>query len=130
MGPLWDFDLGFGGYPTEWGEVANAINNPEGFHIKLVSWYNRLFQDPVFLSKVKERFGYFYLNRQSFFDHIDSEAALLIDKIVEENKLWGRLAATNAASDEVKDAYQEKVNELKDWLNTRLEWLNTALNAL
>lgn len=46
MGPLWDFDLGMGGYITG----REFVNDPEGFYIKTNtgSWIERLFLDPAF----------------------------------------------------------------------------------
>ena len=129
MGPLWDFDLAFGGYPWA-GGTADWANNPEGFKLKNTDWFARLFQDPVFVNKVKERFNVYYSNRQNIFCHIDAGAIRLIGKIVEDNKLWGTIADKTLTDAEIKEAYQEKVNSLKAWINERLEWLNTNINEL
>lgn len=129
MGPLWDFDVAFGGYP--WEPRASEISNlTTGFYIKDVSWINRMFNDPEFLSLVKERFNDFYSRKQDMLDHIDSKAAIIIEKVIEDNKLWGRITDKTASNEEVKVAYQEKVNQLKTWLSTRLEWLKTNLANL
>lgn len=129
MGPLWDFDVAFGGYP--WEPRASEISNlTTGFYIKNVSWINRMFNDPEFLSLVKERFNDFYSRKQDILDHIDSKAAIIIEKVIEDNKLWGRITNKTASNEEVKVAYQEKVNQLKTWLSTRLEWLKTNLANL
>lgn len=131
MGPLWDFDLAFGGYPADWGVSFQAkVNNPEEFYIMNVQWYRRLFQDPVFVARVKTRFNDYYSNRQAMLDHLDAKAAILINKVVEDNRLWGTITDSSASNDEVKVAYQENVDALKTWLSTRLEWLNTAINDL
>lgn len=129
MGPLWDFDVAFGGYP--WEPRASEISNlTTGFYIKDVSWINRMFNDPEFLSLVKERFNDFYSRKQDMLDHIDSKAAIIIEKVIEDNKLWGTITNKTASNEEVKVAYQEKVNQLKTWLSTRLEWLKTNLANL
>ena len=128
MGPIWDFDLGFGGYP--WAPTDAWANDVEGFKLKLTPWFARLFQDPVFVLNVKERFAYFYNNRQTLYDHIDEGAQKLINKIEAENKLWGRLTDKSASTGVVKSAYQERVDYLKTWLASRLDWLNTNINAL
>lgn len=130
MGPLWDFDLGFGGYfDDERGRTI--VNVPENFYIKSnVKWINRMFKDPVFVTKVKDRFNYYYANRQQIYDHIDANASTIIEKIYEDNKMWGRVCSKSSSKDEVKAAYQEKVNYLKNWIETRLNWLNENINAL
>lgn len=130
MGPLWDFDLAFGGYFDN--DRGRTITNvPENFYIhKSVKWFSRLFKDPAFVAKVKERFNYIYANRQQIYDHIDANAAKIKAKIYEENKIWGCQTLTSASEDEVKAAYQEKVDYLKTWIETRLTWLNENINAL
>ena len=125
MGPLWDYDLAFGGYP--WADWAN---NPEKFALKNHGWYRRLFEDPVFVARVKTRFNEIYASRQLIFDHIDANAAKIKAKIYEENKIWGRQTSTSASEEDVKAAYQEKVDYMKTWIETRLTWLNENINAL
>lgn len=129
MGPLWDFDLAFGGYFDN--DQGRTISNvPENFYIKGIRWFKRMFQDPAFVAKVKERFNEIYDNRQQIYDHIDANAAKIKAKIYEENKIWGRQTSTSASEDEVKAVYQEKVDYLKTWIETRLSWLNVNINAL
>ena len=131
MGPLWDFDLGFAGYPEGFNATnASIANNPEGFWLKNYGWYNRLFNDPAFVARVKERFNVFYSRRNDIIGHINTTASIIKNKIYEENKLWGQLGDTSLSEDEVKLAYQEKINDLKSWIETRFEWLYTNINAL
>ena len=133
MGPLWDFDLGFGGYPSSWSEETSTwANNPEGagFDLSGTSWFSRLFQDPLFVSKVKERFNYFYNNRNLLYERIDTNASIINNKIEEENKLWGRLGDVSLTPTEVQSLYQDKVTSLKTWISLRLEWMNTYINSL
>ena len=124
MGPIWDFDLGFGNYGD------SSYNETSGFYIKDVTWYERLFTDPAFVARVKERFQFYYTNRQLLYDRIDRKAGVLKTKVYEDNYLWGTLCYVYAPREEVMAAYQEQVDELKDWLEARFEWLNTNLAAL
>ncbi|MDG2091864.1 MAG: CotH kinase family protein, partial [SAR86 cluster bacterium] len=66
MGPLWDFDLAFGNV-----DYADS-RYPEGWWVKYNPWYERLFQDPYFVAKVKERFEYFNNNQDLIINKIDS----------------------------------------------------------
>ena len=129
MGPLWDFDVAFGGY---WdNEVGRLISNvPENFYIKEVEWYERLFQDPVFVSRVKERFNFYYTNKQLLYDRIDATASIIKFKIIEDNKLWGTICDSASSEEEVMVAYQQKIDYLKNWIETRMEWLYTNINSL
>ena len=50
FGPLWDFDyVAWGNHSTEYSSISNANFN----------WYTRLFQDPEFRQKVKDRWPVF-----------------------------------------------------------------------
>ena len=128
MGPLWDFDIAFGNDP--WSSTRPTTMLVDGFYIKNVTWYTRLFQDPVFVEKVKERMGFFYFNKQNMLDHIDNKAVVLKNKVVEDNQLWGTITDSESTSDEVKNAYQEKVDYLKEWLSSRIDWLYTSIMAM
>lgn len=129
MGPLWDFDLAFDYYGYDLNKPA--FNKPSsGFYLKNNTWFARLFQDPAFVLKVKERFNYYYSNRQQIFNHIDEKSSVIKSKIYEENKLWGTICDTTASEEQVKSVYQEKVDNLKTWLEARFQWLYTNINAL
>ena len=128
MGPLWDFDLAFGGYP--WEPQSAIANDIEGFYIKDVLWYSRLFEDPAFLARVKERFNEIYAERQRILDYIDSKAKFLSGKIIEDNKKWGTISSTGADVSVVKAEYNDCVYSLKSWIKARLEWLRININAL
>ena len=127
MGPIWDFDRGFGNS----SDPSSALNNPEGFFIKgSVSWYNRLFSDPAFVARVRERINVFYNNKQTIVDHINEQATLHLNKIVEDNKIWGTVCGNSASEEDVKQAYQEKVNNFINFVETRLSWLYENINIL
>ncbi len=65
MGPIWDFDLAFGGNPFGnegglggfgsffGGQEGNDMayyNDPEGYHIAKADWFVQMFKDPEFIS--------------------------------------------------------------------------------
>ena len=127
MGPVWDFDIAFGGYPysKDW-----LINNPKNFYIKFSEWYGRLFDDPAFVAKVKERFAVYYAHRQDIIDHIDATCRLLADKVPLDNHIWGCLCSKTASEERVKNTYAKEVEELKNWLLKRMDWLHENLEKL
>ena len=128
MGPIWDFDIAFGGYP--WDPQSAIANDIEGFHVKNTLWYSRLFEDPTFVARVKERFNEIYAERQRILDYIDSKAMILSGKIIEDHKIWGTISSAGADASVVKTDYNNNVNSLKSWIKARLEWLNININAL
>lgn len=131
MGPLWDFDIAFAGYPEAFSATsyAKAIN-PEGFWLKYSQWFSRFFKDPAFVAKVKERYNVIYDNRTRLFTHIDEKAASIKPKVFEDNALWGTICDTSSSVEEVESAYQEEIDNMKSWLEARLIWLYDNINAL
>lgn len=124
MGPLWDFDLGFGNVNYSDAEF------PERFWIKENAWFNRLFEDPEFVALVKTRFNYFLQNDNYILDFIDSTASLLDWAEFENNNRWdlyGNWVWPNAV---VYNSHEEEVDYLEEWLNERLAWLDDAYNGL
>lgn len=124
MGPLWDFDLAFGNV-----NYSDATN-PTGFWIKDHKWYARLFQDPVFVNKVKSRFSYFKNNQNFILNKMDFYANYLKYAQDENDAKWNVLGNYVWPNPVVYNTYQEEVNHLKNWYTERMNWLSTAYNSL
>lgn len=123
MGPLWDFDLAFGNY--------GGNSNVEGFYIKdNVGWYIRLFTDPVFKERVKERYEYFYSMKDVFLNEINMSANYLELSAIENNNKWDIWYSSHAFGNVILGAYYNEVNFLKQWLIERMEWLKEQFEAL
>jgi hypothetical protein len=124
MGPVWDYDISLGN--------INYNNNEttDGFWIKKVIWYSRLFEDPNFISKVKTRFNYFYDNRELFQESINSNSFYLNQSQERNFHKWPILGTYIWPNNVFFSTYDEEVIYLKEWLNERLEWLNDNLNEL
>lgn len=125
MGPLWDYDLAFG------NTYMNSSYNPEGFYIKdNTSWYVRLFEDPAFVARVKERYDVFYTNKDLFLREINDCARYLELSAIENNNKWETLYTSHLYAYSVMGSYYNEVNYLKNWLSERMDWLKTAFAAL
>lgn len=103
MGPVWDFDLGYG------NTTNNGCDSPIGWHVRTSAWYTRLFEDPVFAQNVRMRFQSFYYNRSDYNSFIRRQACSL-QPHVERNV-----------------SYEESIEKLLLWLEKRLDWLNNNL---
>lgn len=103
MGPVWDFDLGYGNTPD------NGCESPVGWHVRNSLWYTRLFEDPAFAQNVRKRFQFFYGNRSNYYSFIRHQAASL-HQHVERNV-----------------SYDENIDKLLLWLEQRFDWLNKNL---
>jgi spore coat protein CotH len=124
MGPIWDFDLAFGNV-----NYSDATN-PTGFWVKDHKWYARLFQDPLFVAKVKSRFIYFKDNQNLILNKIDSHANYLKWAQEENNKKWNTIGVYVWPNPVVLSTYDAEVNQLKTWYSQRMIWLGTAFNSL
>lgn len=122
MGPLWDFEKAFGN--TTKKEPA------EGFVIKGVKWYERLFQDPAFVTKVKERFDYFYTHQQDILSEINVNAEYLRYSVKEDDYRWDTYAGYKSSTVSVWAAYGSMVDYMKQWLVARMDWLKKEFDAM
>ncbi len=126
MGPIWDFDIACGNI-----DYHVQAADPEGFWINgSVPWYKRLFEDPTFVSLIKERFAYFNGKQNEIFAEINRNAEYLQYAAVENNNKWGTLYNYTWPNNEILGSYQNEVQTMKNWLIRRFEWLNTAISAL
>lgn len=128
MGPLWDFDLAFGNYVMD---KKREINDPEGFWIlKHVHWYIRLFEDPNFVQKVKERFNYFYSNREQIYSKLHEHCIYLEKSLYAENQKWQQLCRDQYTQEHVWDHYNRELHALELWLEHRFNWLKDQFSAI
>jgi len=118
MGPLWKMERSFG-----YGDSSTS-----DFVIKNVKWYNRLFQDPAFVAKVKERFTYFYNHKNDILKEIDADVSYLRNAIPENNNKWEVFSGSSA--DDIRKKYQKEVTTMKSWIEKRMDWLNDEISKL
>lgn len=138
MGPIWDFNLGF-------GNVDYCImGNPEGFVTSFNSvcpndewlipfWWSRLLSDPAFRLKLNTRWeelrsGPFATG--TILNYVDSITAVLDDAQERNFERWPVLGEYVWPNYYVGNTYEQEVAWLKDWIASRLEWLDTYLPGL
>ena len=124
MGPLWDFDLSFGNV-----DYADS-RYPEGWWVKYNPWYERLFEDPEFVEAVRNRFEYFNNNRDYILNKIDTYADKLKWAQEENDDKWQTIGIYVWPNPVIFDTYQEEVDHMKAWYETRMDWLESALDDL
>ena len=124
MGPLWDYDIAFG------NTNETGCESPEGFWIKNVLWFDRLFQDPNFVKDVKSRFAHFYNKRNEIYQNINDNANYLKRSAVENNNKWGTLYNYVWPNSTIAGSYENEVQTMKNWLEARFQWLNAQYSAM
>lgn len=123
MGPIWDFDISMGNYFQE-GGTADA-NNPVGFRIKNVGWYQRMFTDPEFVALVKTRFEYYYNSQDLIYAQIDKIEANTHAAYKGEIGLW-----RPSYNSTLYDYRNDRIKYLKNWLKQRFDWLKTQFDNM
>lgn len=124
MGPIWDYDRSF-------GNASQFDNrNPEGFFMKDMGWYARLFQDPVFVTKVKERFDWFYGHKGEIIQLVNEDASYLHYSMIENNNKWGMLYNYISPNQDIWGNYENEVQNLKQWIALRFDWLKRNFEQL
>ena len=123
---VWDFDLALGNADYF---SSNIGNGPTGFHIRNSRWYDRLFQDPAFVAKVKAEWARIYpqiyrleVSARNYAAQISPaqsrnfQAWSILGKYVWPNVVW-------------PPTYNEEVNYMIKFLNERANWMNQQINT-
>lgn len=130
---LWDFDLSMGNC-SFFGNIAGG-NGPEGFYVKDYGfqgygwgWYYRLFQDPNFRTKVKNRWNELKPQLETIPDFIDRRAEYLDEVSYNNFERWNILGVNVWSQVVVSGSYAAEVSYLKDFYTKRLKWLDKEIN--
>ena len=126
MGPIWDMDVAYGNM----NQANQSCYRPTGFHIKNAQWYARLFRDPAFVKRVKERFNYFYRHQNDILANVNADAQYLKLSAQENDNVWHLFNVMTWPNYNIWGSYQNEVQELKTWFTTRMEWLKTEFDKM
>jgi len=121
MGPVWDLDLAAGNY------VGTASNNPEGWWIRQGYLFSRLFQDPAFKARVKQRWQALQPKLPLIFANIDANAAYLNLSQQQNFKTWDIMNSNIWPVSQIAGSYQGEIDYLKTWLKKRVDWMNANM---
>ena len=140
MGPIWDFNLAFGnadycsgGDTNVWAYKFNERCSDDYWQIPF--WWDKLLQDPEFVSQLKNRWATLRGNAFSeafILAKIDGynnalKKAGAIDKNFET---WDILGIYLWPNNFVGNTFTEENDYLKDWVRDRLNWMDSAINSL
>ena len=124
-GPIWDFDVGFG---NDGEGKAAAVT---GWYIKNGFWTYRMFEDPLFVQNVIERWN----EKKEALDASVEDLLTLADNdsvSAECNFMkWdilGKKVHMDSAGFEERLTYESEVEYMKTWLEDRIAWIDAALN--
>lgn len=138
MGPIWDFNLGFGnadycdgGEPTGWALDFNGVC-PTDFWL-VPFWWKKLFQDKTFGAKVAARWiglrmGEF--SNEKIHARIDSIKTLLSEAQVRNFQAWNVMGKYVWPNRYVGSTYGQEVSYLTNWIDERLTWMDANFPGL
>lgn len=142
MGPLWDFDLGFG-ISSRAGYDENDPKYTEGFWVNNHRWISRLLSFPEFKDKVKARFSQYYNEKQGTLDKIEAWGDALATGATANAEEWPEVFAGGiwpgsptmvhpfgSTDPDITNNYAGAIVGLKEWYSNRLDWINDNINEL
>ena len=138
MGPLWDFDLGFGNYSNtniskETGFLADVsgylVNENNVSYAKRANWICRLREDSAFVEKINQRWNSVCSDVENYFTN---DFVANLESIKNDAELnfvrWPILGEPvwNVPSGyESRTTYDSEVEYFNNWLKNRMVWLNS-----
>jgi len=140
MGPIWDFNLAFGnadycsgGETNVWAYKFNERCSNDFWLIPF--WWDRLLQDPTFVTQLKERWSILRnstFSESTILSKIDNYTDTLNKAGAIQNnfKTWNILTTYVWPNNYVGNTYDNENNYLKDWIKDRLVWMDDAINTL
>lgn len=140
MGPIWDFNLAFGNADYCGGGNSNVwafrFNErcPEDFW-QVPFWWERLLEDPVYVSKLKSRWNELRgssLSDGAIFSKIDAYVNVLNTAGAVQNNftVWPIIGIYVWPNNFVGNSYTEELGYLTNWVEDRLQWMDTEIERL
>lgn len=127
MGPIWDFNLGFGNanYFDENGGIGGYSYQLNSFAAPF--WWNRLHQDPLFVNSLQCRWQELRktkLHTDTLMNYLDSMHNYLNEAQERNFNKWEILDRYIWPNEYIGGTYANEIDFLKDWLFRRLDWLD------
>jgi hypothetical protein len=140
MGPIWDFNLGFGNddraafnNASTWMFNFNNFYSNDGWLINF--WWKRLLSDPNFTDRLKTRWASLRSNsltENNIYGIIDKHITLLRNSgsIEKHFDRWRILGVKLPFNSFVGKSHQEEIDFLKSWIRKRLTWMDSEIGKL
>lgn len=121
MGPVWDFDLAFGGHYNESASLPFDWRSA-GY------WYEYMLKDCEFVNQRKRFWDENKLYFESIVDSVDVVYDMLKESADNNFRRWNVLESTeNKFHPKSYHSYRDAVDDLKVWIKERLAWIDANL---
>jgi len=134
-GPIWDYNLAFGNvnyYDAEkytgW-KIIEGIPDDDSF--KIPFWWNKMWNDPFFQQKFKQRWRELrndIISENHILLLIDSLTNYISDAARRNFEKWDILNTWIWPNNFVGGSWENEILYLKSWIIQRIKWIDTALN--
>lgn len=126
-GPLWDFDLTtFLGSTHSFMQYDYEVDLNDPNYTNRNLWYKKLFTDPVFKARAKERWNQYKPLFDEVGNFIDEEKNYIGRSATRNWEIW-TIEEKGSNLDELL-TWEEAVQRLKENYFTRLNWLDKQIN--
>jgi len=127
MGPAWDFDLGAGN--VDYPNPGPSAQDPTIWWTRRSPWHTRLFEDPAFAQKAKDRWNALKATQiDTLLAYIDQNATAMNQAQQNNFQRWPILGVYVWPNPVIPGTYAGEVTQLKTWLTRRIEWMDAAFN--
>ena len=140
IGPIWDFNLGFGnadyynGSDIE-GWAWSMNSNPYAYNDfwLIPFWWQRFLTDPEYVEVLKNRWQELRngpYKTETILAFIDSTANVLNEAKTRNFQKYNILDYYVWPNNYVGGSYNAEITYLKDWITARLDWLDQGFNDI
>lgn len=126
-GPLWDFDLTtFLGSTNSFMHYDYEVDLDNPVFTNRSLWYKKLFSDPFFKARAKERWNQYKPLFDTVSNFIDNEKNIIDRSATRNWEIWPISDSTTNRDEHL--SWEEAVKQLKENYNIRLNWLDKQIN--
>ena len=118
-GPIWDFDQSLGNTRLE------ELNEPTGFRIVNVIWYERLFQDQYFVERYKSMYRNYrntIWSNQNIDSLIDEQLLVLGSSVQRNQEKW--------YPQDTQEDQDKEIEKVRTFLKERLTWMDKNIDSM
>jgi hypothetical protein GHTCC_07952 len=90
-------------------------------------WYSRLFEDPYFVTLVKQKWNSSKQVFESIVSEIDNTALKIKNSEKINYKMWPSIENING---DAEMTFEESITRMKKTYQDRISWMNKAINDL
>jgi hypothetical protein len=131
LGPIWDFDRGFGGSTTGHGTITDGWFIEEFFRYTIPQWMISIWETPVFQQEFKSRWKYYrssILSKNNISQLVQQNKNEIGEAYIQNFIKWGILdSEVFPYPPEITGSYSDHVSYFENWIYERIDWIDSEL---